>query len=302
MERKNGGHDSTSYRRRGKHKKNQGKKKKGRGGSEGREGGSFFFSSSASFSFSLSLVRLWTMSISVRRASVQDVPAIQECNLNCLPENYHLKYFLYHVLSWPQLSFVAEDATGRVIGYVLAKMEDEEDPDADAHGHITSLAVLRSHRKLGVATRLMLATQQSMVEAFDGVYLTLHVRKTNRVAMRLYKDTLGFQVTEVEAKYYADDEDAMAMRKDLQPDRVEQQNAKAKAGRRKPLAITDGTAKPAPGTGGEDENVKTPSTAGVEDSAEGESPAATPASAETAAGAKPKAASKSRKRRGKKKR
>ena len=45
---------------------------------------------------------------------------------------------------------------GRIGGYVLAKMEDEED---DAHGHITSLAVLRSHRKLGLATHLMQNSQ-----------------------------------------------------------------------------------------------------------------------------------------------
>lgn len=29
---------------------------------------------------------------------------------------------LYHALSWPQLSFVAEDESGKVVGYVLAKM------------------------------------------------------------------------------------------------------------------------------------------------------------------------------------
>jgi hypothetical protein len=29
---------------------------------------------------------------------------------------------LYHALSWPQLSYVAEDHKGRIVGYVLAKM------------------------------------------------------------------------------------------------------------------------------------------------------------------------------------
>ena len=36
---------------------------------------------------------------------------------------------------------------GRVVGYVLAKMEEESEDDI--HGHITSLAVKRSHRRLG---------------------------------------------------------------------------------------------------------------------------------------------------------
>ena len=28
----------------------------------------------------------------------------QHCNLLCLPENYQLKYYLYHALTWPQVS------------------------------------------------------------------------------------------------------------------------------------------------------------------------------------------------------
>ena len=51
---------------------------------------------------------------------------------------------MYHGLSWPQLSFVAEDPSGQIVGYVLAKMEEEAEDDP--HGHITSLAVKRSHR------------------------------------------------------------------------------------------------------------------------------------------------------------
>jgi len=47
---------------------------------------------------------------------------MQNCNLLCLPENYQLKYYFYHGLSWPQLSYVAEDDGGKIVGYVLAKM------------------------------------------------------------------------------------------------------------------------------------------------------------------------------------
>lgn len=42
----------------------------------------------------------------------------------------------------------------KVVGYVLAKME-EEPSDGVAHGHITSLSVMRTHRRLGIAERLM---------------------------------------------------------------------------------------------------------------------------------------------------
>jgi len=44
--------------------------------------------------------------------------------------------------------YVAEDARGKIVGYVMAKIDEDEDV---VHGHITSLSVLRSHRKLGIA-------------------------------------------------------------------------------------------------------------------------------------------------------
>lgn len=69
---------------------------------------------------------------------------MQACNLQNLPENYTLRYCafiyaffvlsllttitftritdLYHAMTWPSLSYVAEDEKGRIVGYILAKM------------------------------------------------------------------------------------------------------------------------------------------------------------------------------------
>jgi len=86
-----------------------------------------------------------TAMVNIRRATVEDLLEMQACNLACLPENYQMKYYFYHILSWPQLLYVAEDPSKKIVGYVLAKMEEDA---TESHGHITSLAVLRSHRKL----------------------------------------------------------------------------------------------------------------------------------------------------------
>lgn len=155
------------------------------------------------------------MAVSIRQCTIDDLPKIQNANLNCLPENYAMKYYTYHFLNWPQLSFVAEDHKGRVVGYVLAKMEEDIESVEDTHGHITSLAVMRAYRKLGLATKLMLKSERVMVETFDARYVSLHVRATNRAARRLYQQTLGFVVHDVEKGYYADGEDGYALRKDL---------------------------------------------------------------------------------------
>lgn len=54
-----------------------------------------------------------------------------------------------------------------------------------------------------------------MVETFGAQYVSLHVRMSNVAALRLYSDTLGFKNERIEAKYYADGEDAYAMKLDL---------------------------------------------------------------------------------------
>lgn len=54
-----------------------------------------------------------------------------------------------------------------------------------------------------------------MAEVFRAAFVSLHVRISNVAGIRLYRDTLGFEVEKVEGKYYADGEDAYAMRNDL---------------------------------------------------------------------------------------
>ena len=150
-------------------------------------------------------------------ATIHDLLNIQMTNLWCLPENYQMKYYFYHILTWPQLLWVAEDFDGSIVGYVLGKMDEDsattkEDSKEPPHGHITSLAVLRTHRKRGIATALMKRSQLEMATVFGAHYVSLHVRKSNRAAFRLYNSTLKYEINEIERGYYADGEDAYDMR------------------------------------------------------------------------------------------
>jgi ribosomal protein S18 acetylase RimI-like enzyme len=87
---------------------------------------------------------------------VDDLILMQQTNLLCLPENYQFKYYIYHYLSWPSLLHVAEDYNGKIVGYVLAKLEEDEEVQNVIHGHITSISVLRTYRRLGLASKLMM--------------------------------------------------------------------------------------------------------------------------------------------------
>jgi ribosomal protein S18 acetylase RimI-like enzyme len=96
----------------------------------------------------------------IRPCTVADLIHMQQCNLFNLPENYNMRYWMYHVMTWTDLPQVAvEENSGQIVGYVLAKMEEDRSQDKDfiPHGHITSLSVLRDYRKLGIATKLMRA-------------------------------------------------------------------------------------------------------------------------------------------------
>jgi N-alpha-acetyltransferase 10/11 len=94
-------------------------------------------------------------------------------------------------------------------------MEEPEPGEESKHGHITSLAVKRPFRRLGLAQKLMNQASLAMVECFDAQYVSLHVRKSNRAALNLYTNSLKFKILEIEPKYYADGEDAYSMRRDL---------------------------------------------------------------------------------------
>lgn len=131
-----------------------------------------------------------------------------------------MKYYFYHLLSWPQLLWVAEDCDGSIVGYVLAKMEEDE--SQPKHGHITSLSVLRTYRKRGIATALMRRSQQEMQDVFDAEYVSLHVRRSNRAAFHLYNVTLKYEINDVEKGYYADGEDAYDMRCYFKKERKEE--------------------------------------------------------------------------------
>jgi len=115
-------------------------------------------------------------------------------------------------MAWLHLLQVAEDHNGEIVGYVLAKMEEDSEGGDNPNGHITSLSVKRSHRRLGIASKLMKAAHESMVANFHCKYVSLHVRVSNRAAFGLYHHKLKYQIHHTEQGYYADGEDAYAMK------------------------------------------------------------------------------------------
>ena len=61
----------------------------------------------------------------------------------------------------------------------------------------------------------MEATHRAMKNNYEAENVSLHVRCSNRAALGLYKHRLQYKSSDIEAKYYADGEDAYYMVKEL---------------------------------------------------------------------------------------
>lgn len=48
-----------------------------------------------------------------------------------------------------------------------------------------------------------MSVEEAMATNYKAAYVSLHVRKSNRAALSLYRDTLGFTVKSIEEKYCA---------------------------------------------------------------------------------------------------
>uniref|UniRef100_A0A0K0FD38 N-terminal amino-acid N(alpha)-acetyltransferase NatA n=1 Tax=Strongyloides venezuelensis TaxID=75913 RepID=A0A0K0FD38_STRVS len=153
--------------------------------------------------------------VSIRNARVDDLLGMQHCNQQCLPEHYKINYFSYILLCWPSLSHVAEDDTGKIIGYILVKYEDEIGKEDKKSGHVVSLAVSRSFRRLGIAKKLIYLSCKALVDNYSANQLSLQVRISNSNAIYLYLKRMSFKKDKVLSGYYADGEDAFLLVKDL---------------------------------------------------------------------------------------
>ena len=119
----------------------------------------------------------------------------------------------------------------KVVAYVLGKIESRpefvnNDPASGQEhmvsiGHVTSLAVQKDYRRLGLAKAMM--TQLHSHLANQGVgSCGLHVRTSNIAACRLYEED-GYEIAQVIPSYYQDGEDAFFMRKMFVPEEQQQQ-------------------------------------------------------------------------------
>lgn len=52
-----------------------------------------------------------------------------------------------------------------------------------------------------MSLRFCAVAEEAMATVYSASYVSLHVRRTNRAAISLYRDSLGFEVHDVELSY-----------------------------------------------------------------------------------------------------
>ena len=123
-----------------------------------------------------------------------------------LSEPYSIFTYRFFLHGWPELAFVAHEASGRLIGAVIGKAEAKK---GRLRGYIAMLAVDGAYRKHGLGLRLAATLVEQMSLTCEEVVLETEI--TNLAALRLY-EKLGFVRDKRLPKYYMNGNDAFRLR------------------------------------------------------------------------------------------
>lgn len=152
----------------------------------------------------------------LRQFSLLDLLKFNQVNLDLLTETYNIGFYGRYLARWPEYCKVAESPSGDIQGYVLGKVEGEEEA-MTWHGHVTAVTVAPASRRQGLATALMKFLEDTTI-THAGYFVDLFVRASNEVAIGMY-EKLGYLIYRRVRNYYSGpEEDAFDMRKSMPRD------------------------------------------------------------------------------------
>lgn len=141
--------------------------------------------------------------ILIREADISDAPDIAEVEKECFPKPWSEEVIRHDISENGKARYYVAIDAGHVVGYMSVWALDYE-------GFINNVAVIPGYRRRHIASMLI----EVMLEATEAegiVSHTLEVRKSNKVARKLYAN-YDFKETSIRAHYYSDNgEDAVIM-------------------------------------------------------------------------------------------
>jgi len=143
---------------------------------------------------------------SLRAVQPGDVRALAAAEVECFEDPWPEAYFASELFSPARFHRVLVDPAGVLAAYLFTAWQYLD-------LHILKIATLPEHRRNGLGKRLMTIAEEH-ARQMAGETLTLEVRMTNSVAIKLY-ETLGFEHVGLRHGYYADGSDALVMTKQV---------------------------------------------------------------------------------------
>jgi len=140
----------------------------------------------------------------IRPFVAEDLFKFNHINLDPLTETYNIPFYTQYLATWPGLCASFEDPNGRMMGYILGKAEGQ---GKLWHGHVTAVTVSPEFRRLGVAKHLMAYLEEVSEDLYNGYFVDLFVRASNKLAQMMYAN-LGYTVYRTVLGYYSGEEDA----------------------------------------------------------------------------------------------
>ncbi|KAK3831162.1 MAG: acyl-CoA N-acyltransferase [Linnemannia gamsii] len=163
---------------------------------------------------------------SLRQFKATDLFNFNAINLDSLTETYNISFYLSYLARWPDLFSVQCTPNNNLMAYVMGKAEGK---GTDWHGHVTAITVAPEYRRLGLAQGMMDLLERVSEYPYDGYFVDLFVRRSNKVAIDFYTQ-LGYSIYRTVEGYYngeTENEDAFDMRKPLKRD-VDRQSVRDK--------------------------------------------------------------------------
>ncbi|MBI2914651.1 MAG: ribosomal protein S18-alanine N-acetyltransferase [Firmicutes bacterium] len=150
------------------------------------------------------------MSLSIEPMRVRDLGEILKIERLSFPTPWSKNAFLSELLENDRAYYLVARLLDKPVGYIGVWIIADE-------GHITNVAVHPMCRGRGIGRKLLVSVSE-LARRKGAARLTLEVRVSNVRAQGLYK-SLGFKGAGVRRGYYRDNnEDAIIMWKDIEPD------------------------------------------------------------------------------------
>lgn len=144
----------------------------------------------------------------IRPMELGDINRILEIERDCFTTPWSRESFIMEVEKNKLARYLVAELHGIVVGYGGMWLIVGE-------AHITNIAVISSHRKLGIG-KMILEGLVEICQKLEVESMTLEVRESNLPAQNLYKK-YGFEPYGIRPNYYQDDnEDAIIMWKKLE--------------------------------------------------------------------------------------